>query len=115
MPETMLGQRFYDIWYIGKVNDEGLDKIIECLFDHHSRAEMRIRLRFYLENVEDLSYMAYVRRILLQSVGLSIIIEAKPVGDLERDIKLAKEEVTLIKNDVNLEIPFTGKIKIMEV
>lgn len=110
----MLGQRFHDIWYVGEVSEEGVDRIIECLLEYHSKAGMRIRLRFYLENVDDLSYMTHVRRILLQNTSLSILVEARRTEDLERDIESA-EEVTLIKNKVDLQIPLNTKIKIMEV
>ncbi|MEM1584328.1 MAG: hypothetical protein QXF28_04885 [Nitrososphaerota archaeon] len=115
MPETMLGQRFHDIWYVGEVSEEGVDRIIECLLDYHSKAEMRIRLRFYLENVDDLSYMVHVRRILLQNTSLSILVEARPIEDLKRDVEAAEEEITLIKNKVDLQIPLNTKVKIMEV
>lgn len=115
MPETMLGQRFHGIWHVGEINEKSVDRIIECLLDYSSKAAMRVRLRFYLENVEDLSHMAYVRKILLQNTSFSIVIESRPLRDLEKDIKSAEEEVTIIKNSVDLDTPLGEKIKIIEV
>jgi hypothetical protein len=117
MPMTILGQRFYDVWYVGELSEEGVDRIIECLLDYSCRAAGRVRLRFYLQNIGDLTYMAYVRRILLQNTSLSIVIEEKSIQDLEKDIELAKDGdgIVLIKNMVGLEVPVNEKIKIIEV
>lgn len=117
MPTTILGQRFYDVWYVGEISEDGVDRIIECLLDYSCKATGRVRLRFYLQNMEDLTYMAYVRRILLQNTSLSIVMEEKSVEDLERDIRAVKDEdrIVLIKNMVSLEIPINEKIKIVEV
>lgn len=112
---TMLSQKFYNVWYVGEINEDGVDKIIECLLDYSSKAIGRVKLRFYLNNIQDLSYIAYVRRILLQNTSLSIVIEERLVEDLERDIKSAEDEVVVIKNRGDLEIPLSEKIKIVEV
>ncbi len=112
---TILDQRFYNVWYVGEINEDGVDRIIECLVNYSSKAIGRVRLRFYLKNIQDLSYIAYVRRILLQNTSLSIVIEEKLVEDLERDIKSAEDEIVVIKNRGGLEIPLSEKIKIVEV
>jgi len=113
----ILSQRFYDVWYVGEISEDGVDRIIECLLDYSCKVAGRVRLRFYLQNMKDLTYMAYVRRILLQNTSLSIVIEEKSIKDLERDIGSAKDEdrIVLIKNMVSLEVPINQKIKVIEV
>lgn len=112
---TVLGQRFYNIWYVGEVTEEGIDRVIEFLRSLQFKAESGVKIRFYLENVAGLRYLHHVRRVLISNTSLSIVVEEKLLSELENDAQSMDGEIVLIANKYDLDIPNSEKIKIVKV
>ncbi len=116
MLKTMLGERFHNIWYVGEVSEEGVDKIIQYLTDFSSKAVGRVRLRFYIDKPGDISYLANIKRILLHNTSLSIVVEERLVDELQKDLASIDDEVILIRSKQSpLEIQDVERVKVIEV
>ncbi|MCS7126639.1 MAG: hypothetical protein NZ929_07010 [Aigarchaeota archaeon] len=112
---TMLKQRFHEIWYVGKLDEDGVNTIVDQMSNVFIKVKDRVRLRFYLDNQNDLSYIASCRRILTENIALSIVIEDKPLDDLKKDIETVKDEVVLICNKFDLGEINNEKVRLVEV
>ncbi len=116
MPETMLEQRFSNIWCVGEINEEVVDKIIMYMSDFSSRATNRVRLRFYNDRAGDISYIDNLRKILLHNTNLSIVVEEKPIDELQGDVASLEDEAVLIcSRHYSVNVPATDKLRIVEV
>jgi len=112
----MLNERFYEVWFVGDLDEDGVKKLRESLFDALRRGEKRIRFRFYLTERGDLSYLGELRRILLENTRLSIAIDESDFRKLEEDIKSLEKEVLIIVNKVDFLPPYlrSEKLRIAE-
>jgi hypothetical protein len=117
MPETMLEKRFRDVWCVGEINEDVVDKIITQLSDFSSRATSRVRLRFYNDRAGDISYIEHLRKILLHNTNLSIVVEEKPIDELPGDVKSLEDEAVLIcsRRYYSVNVPSTDRLRIVEV
>ncbi|MEN2975505.1 MAG: hypothetical protein ABDH32_08055 [Candidatus Caldarchaeales archaeon] len=113
--ESVLKQRFHNIWYVGELDEKGVDRIIQQLKNLPGKVTPRVRIRFYLGDGKDLTYLANCRRILLENFSISIVIEDRHVDELKKDIESAREDVILIANGIHIEDIKNERIKLVEV
>lgn len=115
MVESVLDKTFYELWHIGEVDDSSIDKIIDYVNRAISEEVRSIKLRFYLKNHGDLSYIHYIRRILISNTLATIVVEDRVVEELRKDLEKLNSKVVVILNKIELEFPRTDKIEIVEV
>lgn len=112
----MLSQRFFKIWFTGELNEEAIEHLTRKIAEALVRRERRVLLRFYLDESSRESYYDALRRILLNNVSLSIIIEERPVSQLRDDLeKVSGEEMLLIFGRSALKFLPSGNLIIEEV
>ena len=116
----MLAQKFLKIWLVGEADDRMVEKLKEKLREAFSREERRIALRFYLEDASSMAHLEAMRPVLLENTLLSVVVEEKPVSELEKDLASLGEEdeVLLILNGrlKNLpELPRGRKLRVEKV
>ena len=92
----MLAERFYEVWFVGNLDEDGVKKLRESLFDALKKGEKRMRLRFYLTERNDLSYLGELRGVFLENTRLTVVIESRELGRLEEDVKTAEKDVLIV-------------------
>ncbi|MEM0080046.1 MAG: hypothetical protein QXE61_08215 [Nitrososphaerota archaeon] len=115
MVESVLDKTFYEIWHIGEVDDLSIDKIIDYMNKAISEGARSIRLRFYLNSYGDLSYIQYIRRILLNNTLATIVVEDRVIEELGKDVEKLNNNVIVIMNKVEKEFPGEDKVRIVKV
>lgn len=114
----MLSKRFYEIWLLGTLDDKVMEKIKECLSDAIRCREERARIRIYTEDQNDVSYLDYLRKVLIDNTLLSIVLEFRDIKKIFEDLESKDGEVTLIINKSPLHIDlmrFRDRLKVIEV
>ena len=92
----MLSQRFTEVWVIGGVDEADSELLKQALITALTKGSRRIKFKFYLPNPGDLGYMEAMRPVLLENVVASIVVEEKPLEELERDLETVGEEVIVV-------------------
>ncbi|MCD6341912.1 MAG: hypothetical protein J7L83_03560 [Thaumarchaeota archaeon] len=113
----MLDERFYEVWFVGDLDEDGVKKLRESLFDALKKGEKRMRLRFYLTERNDLSYLGELRGVFLENTRLTVVIESRGLGRLEEDVKTAEKDVLIVVNKI-AALPSTlhsEKLRIVKV
>ena len=92
----MLSQGFLKIWFAGELDDEAIERLRRKIAEALARHERRILFRFYLNEGSREPYYDALRRILLDNVSLSIVIEERPASELQNDLERESGEILLI-------------------
>lgn len=114
----MLNRRFYEVWFLGVLDEGGAEEIRKCLFEAAKRREERLRIRIYTKGPEDTSHLGALRKILIEDTSLSIVVESREAEKIDEDLESHEGEVTLI---INRPPPlkdltrFQEKLRIIEV
>ena len=116
----MLTQKFLKVWLVGEADDRIVGKLKEKLREALSRGERRIAFRFYLEDASGTAHLEAMRPVLLENTVLSVVVEEKPISELEKDLASLSEEdevlLILSGRPKNLpELPRGGRLRVEEV
>lgn len=114
----MLIRRFYEVWVFGRLDKRGAEEIRKCLFEAIRRREERLRIRIYGQDLEDVSHLGELRKILLENTSLSIVVELRDSEKIAEDLGSHEGEVTLIISEPPPSTDLTrfqGKLRIIEV
>lgn len=95
----MLTGRFYEVYFLGRLDEVGVEKLKECVFEATKRGEERVRIRFYVRDGADISYLDELKKVLLENVLLSIVVESRELEKLTEDLESDEGEITLIINE----------------
>lgn len=112
----MLTKRFYDVWFLGRLDDVGVEKLKKYLFEAVKNGEERLRIRIYVRDGEEVSYLDELKKVLLENVLLSIVVESREIEKFAEDLESHRGEVALIINSppISLDlIRFRGKSRII--
>ena len=94
--ETMLGQRFSEVWIVGEPGEDVVEALKRIVRDRMFRGVKRLKLVFYLSSPRDLNYLNLLRPVLLENVSMSIVVEERPLKNLLDDARLVKDEVNVV-------------------
>lgn len=92
----MLSQRFLRIWFAGELDEDAIEHLRRKIAEALARHERRILFRFYLNEGSREPYYDALRRILLNNVSLSIVVEERPIPELQSDLEKESGEILLI-------------------
>ena len=115
----MLSQEFFEVWIVGEVDDQLIEKLKEKLYEAYGKRHRRICFRFYSDNPRsNLAYLEAMRSVLLENTALSIVIEERRIKDLEKDSEHLKDEAILLvrgRGGLLEKLPKAGMLRIEEV
>ncbi|MCD6591693.1 MAG: hypothetical protein J7K78_01585 [Thaumarchaeota archaeon] len=115
----MLSQEFFEVWIVGEVDDQLIEKLKEKLHEACGKSHRRIRFRFYSNNPRsNLAYLDAMRSVLLENTALSIVIEERGIEDLEKDSEHLKDEAILLvrgRGGLLEKLPKARMLRIEEV
>jgi len=94
--ESMLGQRFSEIWVVGELGENAIETLKRIVRDSMFRGVKRLKLIFYLSNPKDLNYLNLLRPVLLENVSMSIVVEERSIKNMPDDAKLIKDEINVV-------------------
>ena len=94
--ESMLGQRFSEIWVVGELGEDAVETLKRMVKDSMFRGVKRLKLIFYLSNPKDLNYLNLLRPVLLENVSMSIVVEERSIRNMPDDAKLIKDEINVV-------------------
>jgi len=92
----VLSQEFAEVWIAGKVGETEIEALRKALLECARRGRRRLRFRFYLNPREGLSYIEALRRVLLENVSMSIVVEERPIDELPLHAEKLKGEVLMV-------------------
>lgn len=112
----MLSQKFLKVWFAGRLNEESIEALRRKIAEALVRRERRMLFRFYLDEGSREPYYDALRRILLENVSLSIVIEERPASQLQDDLeKEPDENLFLILGEGAPRISPGGNVIVEEV
>ena len=94
--ESMLGQRFSEIWVVGELGEDAVETLKRIVRESMFRGVKRLKLIFYLSNPKDLNYLNLLRPVLLENVSMSIVVEERSIKNMPDDAKLIKDEINVV-------------------
>lgn len=98
----MLSESFHEIWIVGELGDEDVEKIKEAIAKRVLKGERRIKIKFYLREIGSLPYLEGLRKVLLENVHASIVVEEKAIDELMRELERSEKKVAILARDPSL-------------
>jgi len=114
----LLEQKFFEVWVVGNLGEEFVEKLKEKLFEAHQRNCPRIRFRFYYGDPHNSLNFEAIRSILLENTRLSVVIEERSLETLESDLRSLGGEVSLLVSRAlasSMKFPKNSRLKLVEV
>ena len=114
----LLEQRFFEVWVVGNLGKEFVEKLKEKLSEAYQSNCPRIRFRFYYDDPHNSLNFEAIRSILLENTRLSVVIEERSLETLESDLRSLGGEVSLLVSRElasSMKFPKDSRLKLVEV